>query len=47
MSKAEVAKHAGGGAGVWIIVNDAVYDVTRFIADHPGGAGRSTSLVAP
>jgi len=37
-SKAEVAAHAGGEAGVWVILGDKVYDVTSFLENHPGGA---------
>eukprot|EP00308_Calcidiscus_leptoporus_P001057 CAMPEP_0119358582 /NCGR_PEP_ID=MMETSP1334-20130426/6761_1 /TAXON_ID=127549 /ORGANISM="Calcidiscus leptoporus, Strain RCC1130" /LENGTH=549 /DNA_ID=CAMNT_0007373115 /DNA_START=8 /DNA_END=1657 /DNA_ORIENTATION=+ len=33
----EVAKHTGGDAGVWVILGSAVYDVSRFVAEHPGG----------
>ncbi|XP_063927831.1 cytochrome b5-like [Zophobas morio] len=34
----EVSKNDGkGGNRVWIIIKDAVYDVTDFIDEHPGG----------
>lgn len=32
----EVARHANGGS-CWVVINNKVYDVTRFIPDHPGG----------
>lgn len=35
--KAEVAKHNSLATGVWVTHNDGVYDVTRFVANHPGG----------
>lgn len=36
-SVAEVAKHRREG-DLWVIFGDAVYDVSGFVADHPGGA---------
>jgi hypothetical protein len=36
-TKAEVAKHAGGDAGVWVTLGNRVFDITDFIANHPGG----------
>ncbi|XP_045520946.1 cytochrome b5-like [Pieris brassicae] len=37
-SRAEVAQKTGrNGAPVWIIYKDAVYDVTKYVAEHPGG----------
>ena len=36
-TKAEVAKHKGGEAGVWVTLGNKVYDITNFIANHPGG----------
>ena len=39
--RADVAKHtsaAPGGGGVWVTYRDGVYDVTDFLANHPGGA---------
>ena len=35
-SKAEVAKHASGKS-CWSIVNGNVYDLTKWIGQHPGG----------
>ena len=34
---AEVAKHAEPD-NCWIVVNNKVYDLTKFAPDHPGGA---------
>ncbi|XP_068623169.1 cytochrome b5-like [Battus philenor] len=37
-SRAEVAARDGrGGSPVWMIYKDVVYDVTSYIAEHPGG----------
>ncbi|EIW64799.1 uncharacterized protein TRAVEDRAFT_68523 [Trametes versicolor FP-101664 SS1] len=33
----EVAKH-NSRSSCWVIIKDKVYDVTEFLADHPGGA---------
>jgi len=32
----EVARHNDEGSA-WIIMNDRVYDVTKFLMEHPGG----------
>jgi len=38
-SPSDVAKHtATASDGQYIIIDDAVYDVTNFIDEHPGGA---------
>ena len=35
--QAEVAQHNGGSkADVWVTYRDGVYDITEFIANHPG-----------
>lgn len=34
----EVAKH-GSSSDCWLIINKNVYNVSRFLSDHPGGAG--------
>lgn len=36
-SKSEIAKHDCQERGVWIVVEDGVYDMTEFVANHPGG----------
>merc|ERR1712113_502958 len=36
VAEAEVEKHASE-SGCWVIVGDEVYDVTKFLPDHPGG----------
>ena len=33
----EVSKHKTKSTGVWVVYNDGVYDITNFIANHPGG----------
>ncbi|KAF3914917.1 hypothetical protein ABW20_dc0107982 [Dactylellina cionopaga] len=34
---ADVAKHKDADAGMYIIIDDGVYDVTEFVDEHPGG----------
>ena len=36
----EVSKHTTKEAGVWVIYEDGVYDITKFIQNHPGGADK-------
>ncbi|ERT02244.1 uncharacterized protein SPSK_05713 [Sporothrix schenckii 1099-18] len=35
---AEVAKHKTDDSGIYIIVDNGVYDITGFVDEHPGGA---------
>jgi len=37
-SVADVASHKDEAAGMYIIVDDSVYNITEFINEHPGGA---------
>jgi cytochrome b involved in lipid metabolism len=34
---AQVAEHKTEENGLWIIVDGSVYDVTKFLSEHPGG----------
>lgn len=38
LSTKEVATHKSVEEGLWIIIDNEVYDVTKFIDEHPGGA---------
>ncbi|PSS27564.1 hypothetical protein M430DRAFT_94289 [Amorphotheca resinae ATCC 22711] len=35
---ADVATHKDASSGLYIIIDDGVYDVTNFVDEHPGGA---------
>eukprot|EP01039_Chlorochromonas_danica_P000025 gene25-28_t len=37
VTRAEVAKHKTRETGMWLIYKDGVYDITKFIPNHPGG----------
>lgn len=37
---AEVAKHRTKETGIWVTFKGAVYDVTEFVEQHPGGASK-------
>ncbi|KAN0108717.1 cytochrome b5 [Hyaloscypha variabilis] len=37
-SVADVASHKDAESGLYIIIDDGVYDVTGFIDEHPGGS---------
>eukprot|EP00798_Chlamydomonas_sp_ICE-L_P032230 gene32230-16793_t len=37
-SKDEVAKHRTPATGIWVIYKGDVFDITEFVAKHPGGA---------
>jgi len=36
-TRAEVAKHTSIETGIWVSFKDKVYDITEFVANHPGG----------
>mmetsp|Transcript_19543 Transcript_19543/g.67988 ORF Transcript_19543/g.67988 Transcript_19543/m.67988 type:complete len:82 (+) Transcript_19543:83-328(+) len=36
VTETEIAKH-NTETDCWVVVGDEVYDVTNFMADHPGG----------
>ncbi|KAI5807493.1 putative cytochrome b5 [Peziza echinospora] len=38
ISPSEVAAHNKPETGLYIIIDNGVYDVTKFVDDHPGGA---------
>jgi cytochrome b involved in lipid metabolism len=38
ISPAEVAAHNAADKGMYIIIDQGVYDVTGFVDEHPGGA---------
>ncbi|KEY65204.1 hypothetical protein S7711_09383 [Stachybotrys chartarum IBT 7711] len=35
---ADVAQHKDDANGYWVIVENEVYDVSKFLDEHPGGA---------
>lgn len=37
VTRAEVQQHKTKETGIWVIYKDGVYDITKFIANHPGG----------
>lgn len=37
-SPADVASHKSADTGMYIIIDNGVYDVTKFVDEHPGGA---------
>ncbi|KAK4168915.1 putative cytochrome b5 protein [Cladorrhinum sp. PSN259] len=37
-TKAQVAEHKDEASGIYIIIDDGVYDVAKFLDDHPGGS---------
>jgi len=36
-SRAEVAQHTTPETGIWVTYKNGVYDITKFVANHPGG----------
>jgi hypothetical protein len=39
ISRAEVAKHKTLETGIWTTYQNGVYNITEFVANHPGGSG--------
>ena len=39
-SREEVAKHTTKETGIWVTFMDGVFDITKFVANHPGGMKR-------
>ena len=39
----EIKKHTTRESGVWVVINDHVYDVSSFMLEHPGGGSYFTS----
>jgi len=37
LKKAEVSTHRDKKSGTWVIIHDNVYDLTKFLDEHPGG----------
>lgn len=37
ISRAELSKHMSPETGIWVSFRGAVYDITSFVANHPGG----------
>lgn len=37
---AEISEHTSKEKGIWVIYKDGVYDITKFIASHPGGSDK-------
>lgn len=38
--RSEVEKHKSKESGIWVTFKDGVYDITKFIANHPGGVDK-------
>lgn len=36
----DVAQHTSKDKGIWVIYQDGVYDITKFVQNHPGGADK-------
>ena len=44
VTAAELQEH-NSDQSTWIVVNDVVYDMTRFALEHPGGSESRLSVV--
>lgn len=36
-SAEEVSKHSSAASGIWVSYKNGVYDITKFVEEHPGG----------
>ncbi|XP_063982635.1 sulfite oxidase [Diachasmimorpha longicaudata] len=36
----EIGKHDNEKDGIWVYYKDGVYDITKFVSQHPGGSGK-------
>ena len=38
--KSEVSEHTSREKGIWVVYKNGVYDITKFVANHPGGSDK-------
>ena len=43
--RSEVQKHKTKETGVWVIYKDGIYDITSFVANHPGNFLHSINCI--